>query len=116
VPYLKGRLKLVPGDLHLTGTRLVHTSTARAVATIGLVGALASGRIDLDLPLDDVARIAHGRHGRNDNVLAVTDVGGREHRFLAGLDEWLPALRDALLARGRRVEAITTGEWAVGLR
>jgi hypothetical protein len=112
--YLKGRLKGVPGNAYLTDRRFVHTSKLGAMAVGGLVGALmSSGKIDIELSLEAIARLARGRQGRNDAVLAITLADGQEHRFLADPAEWVPAFSHALSLHAARLFEHEPGSWSV---
>jgi hypothetical protein len=56
-----------------------------------------SARTDLEVPLDAIARIGRSSHGRkNEPVLVITTVDGKEHRLVAPFEQWFAAFDHAL--------------------
>ncbi|HKE73616.1 MAG TPA: hypothetical protein VKB57_08380 [Acidimicrobiales bacterium] len=110
--YLRSRFRLVPGEALVTQRRFLHVGNLRATAAAGLVGALAGGRVDIDVPLRAVAALGRARHGRG-LAWTLATVGGEEYRLLGDLDGWRPAFDTALAGAGCRLVERQAGTWAV---
>ena len=102
------------GPVYLTDQRFVHANNAVARGVGGLVGALMSARIDLEIPLDTIVGISRSSYGRkNEPVLVITTVDGQEHRVVARFEEWFPAFDDALAThRATRLVETEPGAWS----
>jgi hypothetical protein len=117
LPYLKNRLKLIPGTGYLTNRRFVHTDNMSYMARAGrvgsLVGELRKGKVDFDVPLSSISRISKDVHGRNKVVLKIETIDGSEYKLLTEeFDDWRQALHDALWSLFHmRLEEGPPGVW-----
>ena len=100
LPYLKSKYRYIPGLSYLTDRRFVHTNNLRGRAVGGLVGALMTARIDLEVPLETITGIGRSSHGRKHHpVLVILTRDGQDHRIVAEDEAWFQAFDRALAQR-----------------
>ena len=95
--YVKGKLNVASGKLTLTDRRLVFEQSSVIASAFGLLGALVLApllprKVVMDLPLGQVASFSRGQYGLNKNVVMITARDGKEYRFAAKFESWVPVL------------------------
>ena len=99
IGYLKSKANLMQGNLYLTPKRLVLDAHKTGVSGFGILGAVLKRQVEkksfgFNLQLSEIKIVARGKHGRNTNVLEITDQQDETFRILVkNVEDWKVALK-----------------------
>jgi hypothetical protein len=82
--YFKGKMRMIPGRLELTPTRIIYYKRSFWAQSFGFIGALLAnkmGKRDTDIEFAGIASIARGKYALNKKILDIAMTDGSAHRI-----------------------------------
>jgi hypothetical protein len=96
--YFKGKMRMIPGRLELTPTRIIYYKRSFWAQSFGFIGALLAnkmGKRDTDIEFAGIASIARGKYALNKKILDIAMTDGSAHRISVNkFDEFVQKLTD----------------------